>query len=288
MLRRHQIDNAIASQGGDIYFYSPEELDGTRGAPGKRNLYVWRNDAVHHVATIESQSPASRIQVTADGKYMALVTKSMLTPYDNAGHLEMYRYDATSRKLICVSCNPDGSLPSSNVEGSQNGLYITSDGRTFFSTQDALVPPDANGIRDVYEYVDGRPQLISTGTGNDEGANAPTPIGLVGVSADGTDAFISTYETLVAQDENGPFLKFYDARVGGGFPFNRPAAPCAAADECHGEGSSQPPLATIGSTASLGASGSAASGDEVRRKRHRHHRKHRHHRRHRRGGKAKR
>jgi hypothetical protein len=257
-IRLHAIDSAFAAKGGTIYFYSPEQLEGSRGIPNLRNLYVWRNGAVHHVATLEALGGASRINVSADGSRMAFVTKTQIGAYDNDGHAEMYRYDPEERTLLCVSCKPDGSSPTSDVEGSQNGNFMTEDGRAFFSTEDALVPRDANGIRDVYEYVGGRAQLITTGTGDEDGTSGDTPIGLVGVSADGTDVFISTYETLVGQDENGPFLKFYDARVNGGVPFNKPPAPCAAADECHGEGSSSPIAPTIGTGAGLGAGGNAS------------------------------
>ena len=39
---------------------------------------------------------------------------------------------------------------------------MADDGRAFFATKDALVPRDQNGeITDVYEYVGGRPQLIT-------------------------------------------------------------------------------------------------------------------------------
>ena len=33
-------DPRIAKESGEIYFYSPEQLDGARGVPNKRNLYV--------------------------------------------------------------------------------------------------------------------------------------------------------------------------------------------------------------------------------------------------------
>ena len=66
------------------------------------------------------------------------------------------------------------------------------------------------------------------------------PPGLVGVSADGQDVYFSTYDTLVSQDHNGLFLKFYDARSGGGFSAPAPPPPCEAADECHGADSSPP------------------------------------------------
>jgi hypothetical protein len=248
--------------------------------PGKRNLYVWREGAVHHVATLGAgpEEGAQRIDVSTDGSHAAFITKSRLTAYDNAGHTEMFTYDPATRKLICVSCLPDGSPPTSDVKGSQNGAFMSRDGRAFFSTADAMVPRDADGITDVYEYTGGRAQLISSGTGNNNGAKGGQTTGLVGVSADGSDVFFSTYDTLVAQDENGPFYKFYDARVNGGFPFNKPPAPCAAADECHGEGSSSPTVPAIGSGADLGNGGNvvkpAKHHKKKHKKRHRHHAKH--------------
>ena len=129
------------------------------------------------------------------------------------------------------------------------------------------MPRDADGIIDVYEYVDGRPQLISTGIGENNGA-ADQIVGLVGVSADGIDAFFSTYETLVGQDKNGPFYKFYDARTGGGFRYIPPQAPCAAADECHGPGSSSPAAPQFGTVADLGSGGNAHSNKNTKKKKH--------------------
>ncbi len=99
---------------------------------------------------------------------------------------------------------------------------------------------------DVYEYTEGRPQLISSGTASTDtwgGGLLIYPsmtVGLEGVSADGVDVYFSTFDTLVPQDHNGEFIKFYDARTGGGFPFQAPAPPCKAADECHGVGSVGP------------------------------------------------
>ena len=44
-------DNSIASQSGDIYFFSPEQLDGSRGIPNKENLYVFHDGGVQYVTT---------------------------------------------------------------------------------------------------------------------------------------------------------------------------------------------------------------------------------------------
>src|ERR1041385_1462461 len=121
---------------------------------------------------------------------------------------------------------------------------MSNDGRTFFYTEEALVPQDTNRLHDVYEYVEGRPQLITTGTGSldrlSNGRNTRSA-GLLGVTARGANPYCSTNNTLVPQDHNGNFKKIYDARTGGGFLFIPPPAPCEAADECHGAGSEPPP-----------------------------------------------
>jgi hypothetical protein len=203
---------------------------------------------------MEAGSPVERINVTFDGDWMAFMTKSPITSYDNDGRLEMYRYNAATRSIICVSCRVDGEPPTSDAKGSINGLFLTNDGRTFFSTTEALVDRDTDGVMSAYEYVDGRPQLISSGTEPEEGTGNQ-PIGLLGVTADGVNAYITTTQTLTPQDENGAFYKIYDARSQGGFSFEKPQAPCAAADECHGDGAPTPAPPRIGSSADLGDRG---------------------------------
>jgi hypothetical protein len=247
-------DNPIDDTGG-VYFYSPEQFVGSNGIPGRRNLYVRHpNGEIQYVATLDSNSRATRFEVGSDGLYAAFLTRTRLTAYDNQGFLEMYRFNTETGDLRCVSCLPSGEPPTSDVAASQNGAYLTTDGRAFFATSDQLVKQDTNGLTDVYEYVSGRPQLITTGIGQrDQTLVGKT--GLIGVSANGLDVFFSTFETLVPEDKNGAFLKFYDARVNGGYPAVTAAAPCAAADECHGVGNpvAVPPL--LGSTANLGTAG---------------------------------
>jgi hypothetical protein len=277
--RRFCGDSPIALNTGEVYFYSPEQLDaGARGIGGSRNLYVWRNGSPRFVATIDGERPIQRINVSWDGKWMAFLTKTQVTPYDNAGHSEMYRYDAENRSVVCVSCRPDGKPPTSDTKASINGYFMSNDGRTFFGTEDALVNRDADGVTDTYEYVGGRPQLISNGAETGNGTDF-VPIGFLGVTADGANAFFTTYQTLVGQDENGAFYKIYDARTNGGFPFEKPPAPCGAADECHGPGNPAPDTMRIGSGANLGHSGNYSA-----KKKKRHHGKHRsHHKRKKRG-----
>lgn len=161
-----------------------------------------------------------------------------------------------TRKLLCVSCVPDGAPPMYNVEASELGTFLTDDGRAFFATKDGLVDRDANGRWDVYEYVESRPQLISSGTA-DADESREGHVGLAGVSADGGDVYFSTLETLVGQDRNGAFYKFYDARTNGGFEFAQPPTPCVAADECHGVSSAPPAAPTMATKEALGNGGNA-------------------------------
>ena len=250
-------DTSIGSEDGSIYFYSPEQLDGEKGVAGGQNIYLYRAGAIHFVATAE----ASRMDVSPDGAHMAFVTNNRLTSYDNKEFGEMYSYEPATDKLICVSCNPTGEPPTGNAEGSvKTGLFMSNDGRTFFYTPDALVPKDTNKLHDVYEYADGRPQLITTGTGShdhtlNQSGGTRSRAGFEGVSADGVNVYFATYETLVPSDENGEFVKLYDARSNGGFPITSPAQPCVAADECHGPGSSPAPATGIISNGELGSGG---------------------------------
>jgi hypothetical protein len=153
---------------------------------------------------------------------------------------------------------------------SSSGRFMSDDGRVAFATADALVPTDTNGKIDVYEYVDNRPQLITNGTGDRDMQSGTivypsTHVGLEGISADGVDLYFSTFESLVATDRNGSFIKFYDARTGGGFPFVPPALPCSAADECHGDTSVKAPESQVGTGAGLNDS-SAESKPAVKKK----------------------
>jgi len=257
-----------ASQTGEIYFYSPEQLDGNKGAANQRNLYVYRNGAPQFVATLKAASPAARMQVAPDGAHMAFVTATKVTPYESNGTRQMYLYEPgkpAKERLTCVSCDPTGNPPVGGVLAASNGIFMSDDGRTFFSTKAALVPFDSNGKTDVYEYTEGRPQLISSGTASTDtwgGGLLIYPsmtVGLEGVSADGTDVYFSTFDTLVPQDHNGEFIKFYDARSGGGFSFQAPPPPCKAADECHGAGSVGPANPQVGTGAPLGKTGNVRS-----------------------------
>lgn len=277
-------DDVVAEQNGDTFFFSPEILDpSSPGIKNSKNLYMVRDGDVQLVSIFDPGTGISRMQISPDGAHTGLITASRMTSYDNKGFEQMYTYEADSRLIRCASCNPSGAAPTANVEGSQGGPFMTDDGRVFFATKDALVAQDSNfPITDVYEYVAGRPQLISAGTGGRDFTGgsetldlftAPVYTGLESVSKDGTDVYFSTYDKLVSTDLNGAFIKFYDARSGGGFPLDAAVAPCVAADECHGPDSSPPARPTITTGKQLGDGGNAASKAKKKKKKRKHRKK---------------
>jgi hypothetical protein len=278
---KENIDNFVSPKNGDVYFYSPERLVGVDAAAGERNLYVWHDGELKYVAAAN----VSRIQTTPTDTHMAFITTTRVGTFDNKGFAQMYTYAPDTGIIRCVSCPTEGKSLTGNVEGSLNGRYLTEDGRTFFYSPDGQVPYDTNGLYDVYEFVDGRPQLITTGTANLDSTTTNSGQsrkgGLIGVSADGVNAYFATYDTLVPEDQNGQFIKFYDARTGGGFPIEVPLQPCQAADECHGPGSEPPLVPTIGSTDNLGGGGNAQAEESSKarpkkRKRKRSHKRNHH------------
>jgi sugar lactone lactonase YvrE len=186
-------------------------------------------------------------QVSPDGRYAAFGTKQPLTGYNTLGFEQVYRYDSEADQFDCASCAPSGAVPGSHTGLPDNGLALTDDGRVFYTSEESFVLRDTNARNDVYEWWEGKIQLISLGLGPDDSR-------LLTVSPDGTDAFFFTRDTLVTDDENGSTVKIYDARVGGGAVHDPSLLPCAASDECHGPGTQAPPPLEINSQKGSGHS----------------------------------
>jgi hypothetical protein len=247
----------------------------------KRNLYEWHNGETIFIARLSTEgeydeygwhdfysshlgiAPATgekSSRVTPDGATVLFASRARLTSYDNADQGELYLYDAASRKLTCVSCNPSG-VPATGPASLAGSLLIaatperdafltrnlSADGsRVFFQTKEALVPQDTNGQTDVYEWerggAGGRLYLISTGQSGDQSYFGDA-------SADGKDVFFFTRQPLVGQDQDQND-DLYDARVDGGIAAQNPPPTTG----CTGEGC----LAPAGPQPMFGASLSTA------------------------------
>jgi hypothetical protein len=156
--------------------------------------------------------------------------------------------------LACASCRPPGAPTGANAfltaHAGAGAAQLTAhlsralsdDGRrVFFSSAAPLVPQDANGKVDAYEYdvPSGTVRLLSSG-------RDPADSWFLDASANGDDAYFVTRERLVGWDVDRSY-DLYDARVGGGFPEPPTPTPACAGDACRGQAHAPPPFPALGS-----------------------------------------
>jgi len=283
----------LASEDGSTVYYTGNGSEG-RGiyrydvATGDRRLVA---KSLANGGGAENQAPS---YTTPDGRFLVFSSAAVevagphgleLEPRGASlvtePHSQLYRYDAASGSVICVSCGsgvaPIGELV--NERGLVGGgtqrahamVQISEDGgHVFFETTAQLVPQDTNtpdggaslayhepGI-DVYEWegdgveeapgvfcraVVGCTHLISAG-------EAVGPEHFLGASRDGRDLFFDSAAQLVPW-ATPEFPNIYDARVDGGFP--RPAA-VVECTSCQGVGAPAP-LFGAGASATFAGAG---------------------------------
>ena len=248
-------DNLYAWDGSSVRFIATlDPTDLTAFDPnGLVNLATWTSFAVG-TSLDENHGPVNDpSRTTPDGAFMVFQSHASLTSYDSNGHSEIYLYDAGNGNLTCVSCNPTNAAAVSDAElqGFRGGAptnalswipNVTDDGSAvFFQSGEALVPGDADGKTDVYEWREGQVSLISSG--HSDG----TPDFLYGMTPDGHDVFFETRDSLLPEDRSGGAGAIYDARVGGGFPSTLGKTPCMAGDNCQDAPTPAPSLSRPGS-----------------------------------------
>jgi hypothetical protein len=219
-------------------------------------------------------------RTTPDGGVLVFESRAPLTGFANAGHTEIYRYEASSKAgngLTCLSCNPTGAVAQSDAEleagvgialrygppvnAITHIANVTDNGReVFFQSGDRLVAKDTDGLADVYEWqAEGTGACQITGgcvylisTGRSAGANY-----LYGMTPDGHDVFFESFDLLVSQDaDRTPSI--YDARVEGGF------APLSAVSSCEVDAcqaTSAPPPPAVPASAALRGTESVGGGN---------------------------
>jgi hypothetical protein len=247
-----------SEDGTRVYFVAGGTL-APGAVPDQPNLYLWDADlGVRLVATLDG-TPVPPVgfaadrgvwdhaleglnslfrdaRVTADGRYLAFLSRHASTGYDTAGHAQLYRFDADSDVLSCVSCNPrvqsstgDAFVKRRRTTDPSEPWYsrnVSTDGRVVFDSAEALVQGDSNGRIDVYEWADDGLQLLSSG--HDDADSS-----FLDASADGGDVFFTARAQLLSQDVDG-FVDLYDARIGGGIAGSPPPPPECQGDSCQG------------------------------------------------------
>lgn len=200
------------------------------------------------------------------GRYFSFTSERSLTGYENTDaesgfrDQEVFVYDAVQDSLLCASCNVTGASPEgatyssgapfvdplanwwsrwtaailpearfliSETISQYRPRAVLDNGRVFFNGIDALVPADANGQWDVYQYEptgtgscapnsgdgatirmgEGCVSLLSSGRAGQEAA-------FLDASESGDDVFFLTTAKLSVTDVDDEY-DVYDARVNG-------------------------------------------------------------------------
>ena len=221
-------------------------------------------------------------RVSPNGQHALIASYAKLTTYNNIDKNtgkpdpELYEYTFAEGKpsLICVSCNPTGEQPVTNVAeahkpfsplgpyievrgGSNLHRSLLNDGRVFFDSYTPLVTQEPAVTEMVHPYewrpngVNGCATAAGCVTLLDSGKEL-FPSYFVGASEDGENVYISTPQPLALQDEDGGLRDIYDVREGGGIFKPEASKGCSPTeDTCQekGETFNQQPIGS-GSTTS--------------------------------------
>lgn len=303
---------------------SEKNAEGEEAVTGQPNLYLTHAGVVTFIATLASSvgryhedhlengdeedwvglddqnfdfGPGRHsARVVGDGSRLVFESVRELTGFDNRpvepggcaeeACREVFLFDASSGKLVCVSCDPGfgGRAPARPVGSAELGGHEEEDGsvsgvsafylprnlsggggRLFFESPDALVSRDSNGRVDVYEW-----ELPGVGSCSESSPAFSASTGgcvlpvsnvaggadshFIDASASGNDVFIATGDQLVPSDTDTR-EDVYDVRAGGGFPELLPPPVCVNADSCKPPVSPQPGVFGIPASATFSGPG---------------------------------
>jgi hypothetical protein len=159
-------------------------------------------------------------RVSPDGNWVAYVTDGGVM------HLYDRQRDTVTRVASDATLVPTITHGGGATPAGFRPRYLSDGGKVFFTSREALMPQDSNGVADVYSYdgPTGKLSLVTSGSGSQ-------PMEFADASVSGDDVFFFTRAQLVPSDHD-EFADLYDARVGGGFDEPQPSPATA----CVGEG----------------------------------------------------
>ena len=252
---------AISGDGSRAYFLAQGALtgdpnpEGDTAQAGEPNLYLYEatTDTISFLAIVSGEDQGGlwgtkgtlfgdayavplygpEGQGGGDGHLLAFASKAPLTADDaDAGHRDVFRYDALADTLQRISKAPAGGsddgpfevvvnpAPFEEVEYNfgEATRWVSEDGQTIaFASAEALLPGDEDNLPNPYLWHAGRLGAVFaelTTVGGAPKAPAVAPVG--------GQAIFSTATELLPGDGEGA-EDVYVAREGGGFPL--PVAP---------------------------------------------------------------
>jgi hypothetical protein len=186
-----------SDDGGRVFFETDEALV---GGDGDSRVDVYERSG--STTSLLSDGPAGGDGAfdalfegaSADGLRVVFETEESLVAGDTDTEFDLYERSLNGTTLLSATATAgNGTFDVAYGGLSRDGA------RTFFATEEALVPEDGDLSRDVYERFGATMSLLSVGP---TGGNGPFAASFGGISADGTRAFFTTGERLAGGDSD--------------------------------------------------------------------------------------
>ena len=160
-------------------------------------------------------APAAAAAFSGDGRYIAILSQSRLTPDDHDDESDIVVYDQVTGTYDRVTVKTEAATGKDNGFVSLGG--ISADGRVvaFLGCSARYVPNDTNNACDVF-VSDRKERVVRRVSVSSDGSEAHSDSVAPAVSGDGrTVAFVSVATNLVTSDENAePDVFVHDVKSG--------------------------------------------------------------------------
>ena len=263
-------DTAIASKSGDIYFFSPEQLDGTKRRPrpaeplrlSRRPGPVRRPPSPPEIRCTPdtgirletcSDGPILSMNVSPDGAHMAFLTASQRHPLRQRRPPPRCTPTPPPPPTHRLCLLQPRRRPAHRRRRGQPGrpLHDRRRPHLLLHRRSARPPGHQPRHQDVYEYVDGRPQLITPGTGTatarqQPSTRSPTLPGLDRRQRQRHRRLLLHLRHPRPRRPQRQLPEVLRRPHRRRLPQPPPPPPCAAAEECHGAGTDAPALPAQG------------------------------------------
>ena len=184
-----------SSRDGSKVFFSTEEALVAGDTDSAEDIYQRSGGSTTLISTGPSGNGTQNAiydGTSTDGSRVFFRTRSSLVAADSDGSVDLYERAGGSTTL--VSTGPSGGNGAFDVQfagASDDGAHV------FLTTKEALAAADTDGRLDIYKRSGGSTTLISAGV---TGGNGAFDAYFAAASVDGSRAFFTTDESLVAGD----------------------------------------------------------------------------------------
>jgi hypothetical protein len=192
--------HAVSADGSSVVFQTTDALSPDDTDDEQPDLYETTDGVTRLVsASAPGALPSflgfysGILDVSANGRFVAFSTTDSLTPADSDSRMDVYVWDRDDGQARLASAGGFGVFDAAVSFGS-----MASDGsHVFFTTSEPLCCADSGFSNDIYDYATATRTLSLASPGTSDAVTYG------GISADGTHAYYTTFESLAGDSDGG-------------------------------------------------------------------------------------